>query len=58
MKGFNYNDVREDGRAKCYICGKWVKEYKDISKLVCIKCVDKLEKLNEEILSHVRKQRL
>jgi len=58
MDGFNYNDTREDGSVKCYFCRCWVKEYKDVSKPACLECVGKLKKLNEEMLSHVRKQRL
>ena len=44
---FVYNDVRKDGKGKCYFCGRWVKDYRDISKLACIKCADKLEKVME-----------
>ena len=45
MGGFNYNDTRKDGKVRCYFCGKWVKEYKDVSKLVCLKCYKKAGEL-------------
>jgi len=53
MDGFDYNDIRKDGKVKCYFCGQWVKEYKDVSKLVCLSCAKKMEKIMETIAKGV-----
>jgi len=55
MSGFDYNDTRKDGKIKCYFCGRWVKGYRDISKLVCLSCARKLEEVSEKLSKEVYK---